>query len=175
MTEPNVLFLDEPTNELDTQTLGILEEYLHEFPGVVITVSHDRYFLDRIVDRLFVFQGEGKVELFYGNYSDFLEQEKPHKQPELDKPKEIKVKNKLQPRKKLSYKDQKEWEHIEDDIMNIEEKVESIKAEILDAGSDIDQVQNLYDEQQELEKELECKMERWEDLSLLVEEIEANK
>src|SRR5699024_12431107 len=79
------------------------------------------------------------------------------------------------PRKKLSYKDQKEWEHIEDDIMNIEEKVESIKAEILDAGSDIDQVQNLYDEQQELEKELECKMERWEDLSLLVEEIEANK
>jgi len=175
MTEPNVLFLDEPTNDLDTQTLGVLEEYLHEFPGVVITVSHDRYFLNRIVDRLFVFEGEGKIELFYGNYSDFLEQEKTYKQPELNKSKEVTVKKDLQPRKKLSYKDQKEWEHIEDDIMNLEEKVESIKAEIIAAGSDIYQVQNLYEEQQEIEKELECKMERWEDLSLLVEEIEANK
>src|SRR5699024_809228 len=87
----------------------------------------------------------------------------------------VTVKKDLQPRKKLSYKDQKEWEHIEDDIMNLEEKVESIKAEIIAVGSDIDQVQKLYEEQQEIEKELECKMERLEDLSLLVEEIEANK
>lgn len=72
MHEPNVLFLDEPTNDLDTQTLAVLEEYLETFPGVVVTVSHDRYFLDRIVEKLFVFRGAGEVSVYYGNYSEFL-------------------------------------------------------------------------------------------------------
>src|SRR5699024_4864184 len=76
MTEPNVLLLDEPTNDLDTQTLTVLEDYLNDFPGVVITVSHDRYFLDRVVEQLIIFLGHGEINAFYGNYSEYLEQKK---------------------------------------------------------------------------------------------------
>ena len=177
MTEPNVLFLDEPTNDLDTQTLGVLEDYLNSFPGVVITVSHDRYFLDRVVDRLFIFKGKGKIDLFYGNYSDYLayEDKQPTQQVKHQKPKKSSEKVRKQPRKKLSYNDQKEWNTIEDDIMVMEEEIEAVSSKIVDAGSDIEQVQDLYKEQQQLEQKLEEKMERWEELSLLVEEIEANK
>lgn len=177
MTEPNVLFLDEPTNDLDTQTLGVLEDYLNTFPGVVITVSHDRYFLDRVVDRLFIFKGKGKIDLFYGNYSDYLayEDKQPTQQVERQKPKQPSEKVRKQPRKKLSYNDQKEWDTIEDDIMALEERIEAVSSKIVDAGSDIEQVQDFYEEQQQLEQTLEKKMERWEELSLLVEEIEANK
>ena len=75
MQEPNVLLLDEPTNDLDTQTLTVLEDYLEEFPGVVITVSHDRYFLDKVVEQLLVLKGEGKIDSFYGNYSEYLEKQ----------------------------------------------------------------------------------------------------
>ncbi|MCY8507959.1 ATP-binding cassette domain-containing protein, partial [Bacillus atrophaeus] len=76
MQEPNVLFLDEPTNDLDTETLGVLEDYLDQFPGVVITVSHDRYFLDRVVDRLIVFEGSGVISRFQGSYSEYMEKAK---------------------------------------------------------------------------------------------------
>ena len=76
MGEPNVLLLDEPTNDLDTQTLTVLEDYLEDFPGVVLTVSHDRYFLDKVVDELFIFTGEGEVREFLGSYTDYLEMEK---------------------------------------------------------------------------------------------------
>src|SRR5699024_9453118 len=86
MTEPNVLFLDEPTNDLDTQTLSVLEEYLDEFPGVVITVSHDRYFLDRVVDHMLVFKEHKPIEHFYGNYSEFLEREKEEQKHHKRKP-----------------------------------------------------------------------------------------
>lgn len=82
MEEPNVLFLDEPTNDLDTETLSILEDYLEQFPGVVITVSHDRYFLDRVVHRLLVFEGNGRISHFQGAYSDYMEQEKEQKRTE---------------------------------------------------------------------------------------------
>lgn len=177
MNEPNVLFLDEPTNDLDTQTLGVLEDYLNAFPGVVITVSHDRYFLDRVVDRLFVFAGQGKIDLFYGNYSDYLahEGDEAKQQVEMKKVKLQPEKKKPKLRKKLSYKDKKEWDGIEGEIMLLEETIENISAQIVEAGSDIEKVQDLYEEQQKLEKELEYKMERWEELSILVEEIEANK
>lgn len=76
MEEPNVLFLDEPTNDLDTETLGVLEDYLEQFPGVVVTVSHDRYFLDRVVDRLLVFEGSGNVSRFQGSYSEYMEKQR---------------------------------------------------------------------------------------------------
>ncbi|APC47210.1 multidrug ABC transporter ATP-binding protein [Virgibacillus halodenitrificans] len=169
MTEPNVLFLDEPTNDLDTQTLGVLEDYLEHFPGVVITVSHDRYFLDRVVDRLLIFKGNGKVELYYGNYSEYLDQHV------LDstksKPKPLKEQPKKQ-KKKLSYMEQKEWNEIEDIISDLESKIELLKEEITTAGSDSEKVQRLFAEQQAVEEELETKMERWEELSLLVEELE---
>ena len=75
MTAPNVLLLDEPTNDLDTQTLTVLEDYLEDFPGVVITVSHDRYFLDKVAEQLLVLQGEGAIDSFYGNYTEYLEKE----------------------------------------------------------------------------------------------------
>lgn len=172
MTEPNVLFLDEPTNDLDTQTLSILEEYLDHFPGVVLTVSHDRYFLDRVVDQLLVFKGNGRIELFYGNYSDILDKQGMEKREEV---KAEKVKESIKPkkqRKKLSYMDQKEWEQIEEQITGLEMKIEELQNGIIEAGSDSLKVQELFKEQQEVEVELEAKMERWEELSLLIEEIE---
>ncbi|WP_068677705.1 ABC-F family ATP-binding cassette domain-containing protein [Oceanobacillus sp. Castelsardo] len=172
MTEPNVLFLDEPTNDLDTQTLSILEEYLDHFPGVVITVSHDRYFLDRVVEQLFVFKGNGQIDLFFGNYSEFLDKQGMEKRSAI---KAEKIKETVKPkkqRKKLSYMDQKEWEQIEDHITELEVKIEELQNGIVEAGSDAGKVQELFKEQQEIEAELEAKMERWEELSLLVEEIE---
>lgn len=175
MTEPNVLFLDEPTNDLDTQTLGVLEDYLEHFPGVVVTVSHDRYFLDRVVKHLLVFQGDTRIRHVYGNYHDFVANERDsialQKEQRTgsrsetdsgqDSPKQT---------KKLSYKEQKEWETIEDDIMELEQAIENLQEEINQAGSDLEEVQKKYDLQQEKEAELEHKLERWEELSLLIDE-----
>lgn len=176
MTEPNVLFLDEPTNDLDTHTLGVLEDYLNNFPGVIVTVSHDRYFLDRVVDLLLVFKGAGKVESFYGNYSEYLDSASAS-EPERPKEKPAAVKQKPAEKKltKLSYKDQKEWDAIEDEIAGLEERLEQLSGEIVEAGSDSGKVQDLFSEQQQVEEELNAKMERWEELSLLVEEIAMNK
>ena len=172
MTEPNVLLLDEPTNDLDTQTLSVLEEYLDQFPGVVITVSHDRYFLDRVVDHLLVFEGKGNVRHFFGNYSEYLEKRETQKHAA---PKPVKGKPKVnKQKKKLSYSEQKEYDVIEDEIMELEEKIERIQQEIAEAGSDIEKVQDLYNEQQKTETLLEQKMKRWEELSLLVEELSNN-
>ena len=175
MEEPNVLFLDEPTNDLDTETLGILEDYLDSYPGVVITVSHDRYFLDRVVEQLILFQGAGVVSTFYGNYSEYRdkvqEQPKPQQQAKSEPVQERKEKKK----QKLSYKEQQEWNTIEDDIAELEQRIEACAAGITEAGSDSELVQKLFAEQQELEQQLEQKMERWETLSLMVEEIESQK
>ncbi len=169
MTEPNVIILDEPTNDLDIKTLGILEDYLEHFPGVVLTVSHDRYFLDQVVDELIVFDGQGHVEHFYGNYSEYAEQVKEEKLART----KVKQVQKTQPPKKektkLSYHEQKEWETIEDEIEALEIKIETLKTQIAAEGSNIEVVQELFKEQQTLESQLEIKMERWEELSLLVE------
>lgn len=171
MTEPNVLFLDEPTNDLDVQTLSVLEEYLEGFPGVVVTVSHDRYFLDRVVDQLLNFTGKGQIDPFYGNYSAYLERiENQPKQREVTP--QVKEKP-LKQKKKLSYLEQKEWDTIEDEIMALEAKKEEIQVEIAEAGSDFEKVQEFFEEQEQLESEVEAMMERWEELSLLVEELES--
>lgn len=120
--QPNVLLLDEPTNDLDIATLTILEDYFRSFPGAVITVSHDRYFLDKVADKLLVFQGNGKQELYYGNMSSYLLKQKETQQPaEKAKPK-IQSKEPAE-KKKLSYMEQKEWETIEDEIAELEEKM----------------------------------------------------
>lgn len=169
MQEPNVLILDEPTNDLDIKTLGILEEYLEHFPGVVLTVSHDRYFLDNVVDELIVFDGSERVQHFYGNYSEYAEQKEPDvRKQEIKRAEKPRTKGK-KVKTKLSYHEQKEWDVIEDDITQLEERIINLEADIASKGSDYTQVQELYKEQQALEDELEAKMDRWEELSLLVE------
>ncbi|NOL35500.1 ABC-F family ATP-binding cassette domain-containing protein [Bacillus safensis] len=170
MEEPNVLFLDEPTNDLDTETLSILEDYLEQFPGVVITVSHDRYFLDRVVHRLLVFEGNGRISHFQGAYSDYMEQEKEQKRTET-KPAEKQVEAAPKKRKKLSYKDQLEWDGIEDRIQALEEKHQQLEASIAEAGSDFGKIQELMDVQKAVAEELEQAMDRWTELSLMIEEM----
>ncbi|MDQ8439400.1 ABC-F family ATP-binding cassette domain-containing protein [Enterococcus lactis] len=162
--QPNVLLLDEPTNDLDIATLTILEDYFRSFPGAVITVSHDRYFLDKVADKLLVFQGNGKQELYYGNMSSYL-----LKQKELQQPAE-KVKPKTQSKepagkKKLSYMEQKEWGTIEEDIAELEEKISLLQEEMNHQGDDFTRLQELQNDVSETEAQLEEKMARWEYLS----------
>lgn len=175
MQEPNVLFLDEPTNDLDTQTLTILEEYLDQFPGVVITVSHDRYFLDRVVDKLVAFEGNGRTRRFQGNYSDYLELKKEEDSVALAEQRRVaKEERKESPhhkekRRKLSYHEQQEWNTIEDRIEELELRIEEIQKEITETGSDAVRAQKLFEEQHQVEAQLEQLMERWEELSTIVE------
>ncbi|GAK14565.1 ATPase components of ABC transporters with duplicated ATPase domains [Geomicrobium sp. JCM 19039] len=122
MEEPNVLFFDEPTNNLDIPTLRILEEYLLDFPGSVVTVSHDRYFLDRVTERLLVFREDRNIDRFMGDYEDYVKQvaerAKESKHTEKEKTKPVQPKQ----RKKLSYKDQQDWNTIESRIDSLEQK-----------------------------------------------------
>lgn len=178
MSEPNVLMLDEPTNDLDTQTLTILEEYLEQFRGVVIAVSHDRYFLDRVADRLLTFEGAGSIHRHEGSYTEYLHIQK--QQAEADRERKAAGKRDEKPaekaiarKKKLSYQDQKEWEGIEDRIAAAEARGEELDAAIAAAGSDSQKVQELYQQKQEAEQQQEQLMERWTELSLLVEELES--
>lgn len=168
MTEPNVLLLDEPTNDLDTQTLTVLEDYLEDFPGVVITVSHDRYFLDKVVEQLLVLEGNGVIESYYGNYSEFLEKqvEKPvvrasavEKPVEEEKPK----------KKRMSYKEKLEWESIDSNIENVEKRLEEIAVEMGKTGSNFERAQALMEEENALNEKLEYLIERWSYLSEIAE------
>jgi ATP-binding cassette subfamily F protein uup len=172
MEEPNVLFLDEPTNDLDTQTLSVLEDYLDQFPGVVLTVSHDRYFLDRVVDHLLVFEHNGQISRFQGSYTDYMEESEQQEVKQSKAASTEKSSYKKEKKKRLSYNEQQEWEQIEDKITNLEERLEQLEQGIAAAGSDLGKVQELYKEQEQVTEQLESTMERWEVLSLLVEEIE---
>lgn len=187
MGEPNVLFLDEPTNDLDIQTLSILEDYLDHFPGAVITVSHDRYFLDRTVEHLFAFEGQGEIRHYMGNYSEYLEESKQEKavaeKTEKGRADEQKSDQSTAQAtrganrtKKLSYKDQRDWDEIEDRIASLEAKLSEVKNQVANAGSNLDRVQELFAEEQAIASQLEQAMERWTELSIMVEELEeANK
>lgn len=167
--QPNVLLLDEPTNDLDIATLTILEDYFRSFPGAVITVSHDRYFLDKVADKLLVFQGNGKQELYYGNMSSYLLKQKETQQPaEKAKPK-IQSKEPAE-KKKLSYMEQKEWETIEDEIAELEEKISLLQEEMNHQGDNFTRLQELQNDVSETEAQLEVKMARWEYLSEWVED-----
>ncbi|WP_409270399.1 ABC-F family ATP-binding cassette domain-containing protein [Neobacillus sp. SCS-31] len=168
MDAPNVLLLDEPTNDLDTQTLTVLEDYLDDFPGVVITVSHDRYFLDKIAEQLLILQGGGKVDSYYGNYSEYLEQETERadaaSKPIAEQPSRVKEK-----KKKMTYQEQKECETIDDKIGSIETRLEEIAAEMASTGSNFELAHDLMKEETELNEELERLIERWSYLSEIVE------
>ncbi|MCM3664411.1 ABC-F family ATP-binding cassette domain-containing protein [Mesobacillus subterraneus] len=169
MEEPNVLLLDEPTNDLDTQTLTVLEDYLEDFPGVVISVSHDRYFLDKVVDQLLVLEGEGRTALYHGNYTEYLEK-RPKPETEFSAPKKEKAEPvEKQKKKKMKYMEQKEWDEIDDKIAETENRLKAIESEMANIGSDFEKGQALVNEETELNDQLEHLIERWSYLSELAE------
>ena len=176
MEAPNVLILDEPTNDLDIQTLSILEDYIEQFQGIVITVSHDRYFLDRIVNRLFVFEQNGFIRQVEGSYSDYLMTKVGESELESQKINEKNGEDKKQKPKtvklKLTFLEQKEWDTIEQDIESLEQQIAQLDGEMLQYGSDFAKLSKLSKEKEDKEEQLMCKMERWEYLSELVEKIE---
>lgn len=174
MQQPNVLLLDEPTNDLDIDTLTVLEDYINQMKGAVITVSHDRYFLDKTVNKLLIFQGDGKIDTFYGEASDYFDQQLTSKPSEElnskeKKPvKETKTNNQSKEKKKLTYNEQKEWETIEDEIESLEQKVLEIQEEMTHQGSDFTALGDLQKELDETNALLDEKMERWDYLSQYV-------
>ena len=188
MSAPNVLILDEPTNDLDIQTLTILEDYLDHFDGIIITVSHDRYFLDRIVNRTFSFEGDGKVRQFEGGYSDYLIRKelegldtemslKGHAAATEGQLKKGESSSKdtwkqRKPKFKFTYKEQREFQTIDDDIAKLEEKLETLDAQIAANATNSVKLRELMDKKEEAGNELDEKMERWVYLNDLNEKIQ---
>lgn len=182
MSAPNVLILDEPTNDLDIQTLTILEDYLDHFDGIVIIVSHDRYFLDRTIGRIFSFEGNGVIRQFEGGYSEYLikkELEKPEdsavttKKDETDKESAKNTWKQQRPAKlKFTYKEQKEFETIDDDIAKLEEKIQTIDSEMMANATNSVKLRELMAEKEAAEATLEEKMDRWVYLNDLNEQIQ---
>ena len=176
MEAPNVLILDEPTNDLDIQTLTILEDYLDTFAGIVITVSHDRYFLDRIVNRIFAFEEGGHLKQYEGGYTDYLEKVKPVAKPEKSKPAKKenngkKFQKEHQKKLKFTYKEQKEFETIDDDIAKLEEKLEQLDEEIMENATNSGKLAELTEQKESAQAELDEKMDRWVYLNDLAEQI----
>lgn len=176
MEAPNVLILDEPTNDLDIQTLTILEDYLDTFAGIVITVSHDRYFLDRIVNRIFAFEEGGHLKQYEGGYTDYLEKVKPTAKQEKSKPEKKenngkKFQKEHQKKLKFTYKEQKEFETIDDDIAKLEEKIEQLDEEIMENATNSGKLAELTQQKEETEEALNEKMDRWVYLNDLAEQI----
>lgn len=188
MEAPNVLILDEPTNDLDIETMTILEDYLDSFDGIVITVSHDRYFLDRIVRRIFAFEGNGVISQYEGGYTDYINKKKQQKLTENagtlveknieklsqeesannNKKDNYKHRNK---KLKFSYNEQREYETIEDDIANLEEKLERLDKEMNENATNSVKLKELMEAKEETENLLMEKMDRWEYLEDLAKRI----
>lgn len=177
MEAPNVLILDEPTNDLDIDTLQILENFLDDFGGILLIVSHDRYFLDRLCHKIFAYEGSGKIKEYTGNFSDYLikrELSNTEAQDSKSSDKETKkerVKNKDE-RPKFSFKEQKEYEQIDEVIEEIENKISKVEKDIENTVTDYEKLQKLVKEKEELELELAEKYERWEYLNELAQRIE---
>ncbi|PPA71207.1 ABC-F family ATP-binding cassette domain-containing protein [Jeotgalibacillus proteolyticus] len=166
MEKPNVLLLDEPTNDLDTETLTVLEQFIEEFQGVVITVSHDRYFLDKVAEHLIIVKGKGEVTILQQDYSAYLleqsEQKKEKAQPKL-------LAEKPEKKKKLSYLEKKEWEEIDEKIASAEDKLQQLEDDLGRIGSDFEKAERIMEEQRVKNEELENLIERWSYLSELAE------
>jgi len=184
MESPNFLILDEPTNDLDIETLKILEDFLDKFMGVVIVVSHDRYFLDRICNKIFSYEGNGLIKEYNGNYSDFLISKEIEKLQEdnntlEDKSKEEKskgIKERSKDNKpKFTFKEQKEFDNIDEDISKLEEKIENLEKDMTKNSSNYGKLNELMKVKEESQKELEHKYERWEYLNEIAEAIEEYK
>lgn len=200
MQAPNVLIFDEPTNDLDIQTLNVLEDYLDAFDGIVIAVSHDRYFLDRIVHRIFALEGDGHIQQYEGGYGDYLiarakrypnrylpdgsirgneksgQGEARTAEKKETEAKDIRKKPNFSPQKvKFTYNEQREYERIDDDIAALEKKLESINTQITANATNSVRLKELMEEQEQAQAALDEKMERWVYLNELAEQIEAQK
>ena len=179
MEAPNVLILDEPTNDLDITTLTILEDYLDNFEGIVIIVSHDRYFLDRTVRRIFAFEGNGKIRQYEGGYTDYSikcrEQNDVGEEIKTEK-ENIKTKEKYKPQRekklKFSYQEQKEYETIEETVAALEEKISQIEKDMERYATDFIELNKLSQEKEMTENQLQEKMDRWMYLEELNEKIQ---
>ncbi len=185
MEQPNVIILDEPTNDLDIQTLRILEDYLDGFAGIIIVVSHDRYFLDRVVTRIFAFEGDGRLYQSEGGYSDYLIHKKEQEvaaeeaagvkgknagDSSFNEDKSSKEKYRAPRAKtKLSYKEQKEYDSIEAEIEQLEEKSSELEAQIAEAATDYPKLMALSKEKEEVDAEIERKMDRYVELQEMVD------
>ncbi|MDN6640155.1 MAG: ABC-F family ATP-binding cassette domain-containing protein [Tetragenococcus sp.] len=164
--QPNVLLLDEPTNDLDIDTLTILEDYLQTFPGAVITVSHDRYFLDKVAEKLLIFNGNGAIDRYMGSIADYRQEKAAATASPKAKPAAQKTAAKTTTKKKkLTYEEQKEWETIEDDIDSLEKNVADLKEAMNQQSDNYTKLQELQQDVDQKEEELTKKMERWEYLS----------
>ena len=179
MEAPNVLILDEPTNDLDITTLTILEDYLDNFEGIVIIVSHDRYFLDRTVRRIFAFEGNGNIRQYEGGYTDYSikcrEQNNAGEEIKTEK-ENIKTKEKYKPQRekklKFSYQEQKEYETIEETVAALEEKISQIEKDMERYATDFIELNKLVQEKEMTENQLQEKMDRWMYLEELNEKIQ---
>ena len=187
MEAPNVLILDEPTNDLDIETMTILEDYLDSFDGIVITVSHDRYFLDRVVRRIFSFEENGVIDQYEGGYTDYINRKKEKglleenallktksssagkSDSDKTEKEEYKIRNK---KLKFSYNEKREYETIEDDIAKLEEKIEKLDGEIVKNATNSVKLRELMESKEETETLLMEKMDRWEYLEDLAKKIE---
>ncbi|WP_353340556.1 ABC-F family ATP-binding cassette domain-containing protein, partial [Apilactobacillus micheneri] len=175
MQQPNVLLLDEPTNDLDISTLTVLEDYIKGFAGTVITVSHDRYFLDKVANKLLIFDGNGKIEQHVGLFTDYLaslkndnsnkDNVKKHKKSDENKPKE----NNENKKTKLTYAEQIEFDGLEDEIDKLDSKSSSLQLEMQNYGDDYDKLSDLQSQVDDLNKQSNQKMQRWEYLSQFAE------
>ncbi len=172
MEAPNVLLLDEPTNDLDVMTLSILEDYLQTFSGPILTVSHDRFFLDKLADTIFEVHGDGCVEQFTGNWSDWNRKRTKEEAPaKAEKPKPVSQRPR-EKKLKFSYKEEREFATIDQDIAELEARIEENQAQQGACGSDFVALQSLQEELTQLEEALEVKTERWMYLTELKEKID---